>query len=78
MESKPLAETLLRGLNYAQDDVVFTTMNQSGQRKLVVAALLELYKAEALGSTSAGTVHENLNQLSAHVEKVLTALNTPE
>ncbi len=78
MESKHIAETLLCGFNYEKDDVVFTTMNPSAQRKLVVAALLELYKAEALGSTSPISVHNNLEQLSEHVEKVLTALNTPE
>lgn len=52
----------------------FDTWNPSQQKQAVVTALLELYKAEALGGSAKRSVHENICLLGEDVQHVLAAL----
>lgn len=71
MDSKSFVNTLLLIDNR---DICFSNLSDSDKRKVVVAALLDLYKADALGSSS-NSVVGNLSSLSGHVELLLSELN---
>ncbi|MBO2556782.1 hypothetical protein [Shewanella algae] len=72
MNSNSFINTLL--LIDSGRDIRFSHLPDSDKRKVVVAALLDLYKSEALGSGS-NSVAGNLSLLSKHVELLLSELN---
>ncbi|MEL4408018.1 hypothetical protein [Shewanella algae] len=72
MNSNSFINTLL--LIDSGRDIWFSRLPDSDKRKVIVAALLDLYKSEALGGGS-NSIAGNLSMLSNHVELLLSELN---
>lgn len=52
----------------------FSAKSPEAKRQLVVTAILELIRAEAMGGTSNCSVIHNINNLDGMVEQVMNAL----
>ncbi|MGI2157902.1 hypothetical protein [Shewanella baltica] len=60
------------------DSTAYTSYTESEKRQIVTAALLELYKAEALGGGVNHSVHNNLSRLPEHIETVMSVLEAKD
>jgi len=75
MDSKTMKEILGIEFSLNSDSTEYSGYTESEKRQVVTAALLELYKAEALGGGgSANSVNSNLKYLSGHIGLVMSAL----
>ena len=75
IEIKSLSDVLHTTLN-AYNDSQFLKADAHTQRTLVTTAVLELIKAEALGSNpSSASLSDNISNLDTYVNQVLAVLN---
>ncbi|WP_394148069.1 hypothetical protein [Shewanella atlantica] len=74
MEQNCLREILLTKAAYGSV-TDYSSLSEETQRQLVVTAVLELYKAEALGGGSnSWGINSNMQNLEEHVEQIMKAL----
>ncbi|MCU8094333.1 hypothetical protein L5M18_22815 [Shewanella sp. SM20] len=76
--SQSIAEILKCTVNHSLSSIrtEFSDLDESSKRHVVVAAVLEIYKAEALGGAGMNSFHNNLSEFSEHVAQILDVLNT--
>lgn len=78
MDNSTFQNTLLTKISTTDVPTLYASTSIQNQRQFVVTALLELYKAEALGGgANSHSVHTNLKSLESHVNFVMAAL-TPQ
>jgi hypothetical protein len=79
MDSHTIKDILGIQFSSNSDSTVYTDYTNDEKRQMVTAAILELYRAEALGGgSSAKSINTNLNSLSGHIDLVISALESQE
>jgi len=76
--SQSIAEVLKCTVNHSNSSTrtEFSVLDENSKRHVVAAAVLEIYKAEALGGAGMNSFHNNLSEFSEHVQQILDVLNT--
>ncbi|MDH1470440.1 hypothetical protein [Shewanella sp. GD03713] len=75
MDGKTIQDILGIQFSPYSDGTDYSRYSESEKQQMVTAALLELYRAEALGGGgSANSVNTNLKNLAGHIELVMSAL----
>lgn len=63
--------------NLGQDgETYYSKRSENAKRQLVVTAVLELMKAEALGGTDSGSLYTNFCHFEAFITKITNALES--
>jgi len=79
MDNKTIQDILGIQFSAYSDGTDYSRFTANEKRQMVTAAILELYRAEALGGgSSAKSIFTNLQHLSENIDLVISALEPKE